>query len=297
MYSVQQLGMIRNKEREQIRKIKEVENANKNIELLVDILNTKDFTFKKYYSGGDSGSLLLATNKKDKTEKYIVKHEYFDCACNEYIYSKIGNEMGIGIAPVKLFKITDKKKLFKSDFVCGIKYYEESERVGYKYIKEHKNEIENWKDYFKFKGMENLFLESDGIEVIKKDKFIYRIDTTSSFSLSHMYIEYLGYEGKFEEIDIGKFVIRNIMKLANFDENNMLKNWEISLKIFKEDANSQELQYYLEPFYKFLDVEDNKIQKWCDTICYFYPDVIGEFYKTYFKNTKKCIRKFIEKNK
>lgn len=297
MYSVQQLGMIRNKEREQIRKIKKVENANKKIELLADILDTKDFTFKKYRSGGDSGSLLLATNKKDKTEKYIIKHEYFDCACNEYMYSKIGNEMGISIAPVKLFKVTDKKSLFKSDFVCGIKYYEEGERIGCKYIKEHKNEIKNWKDFLKFEGMENLFLESDGMEVIKNGKFIYRIDTTASFSLSHMYIEYLGYEGEFEEIDIGKFAIRNIMKLANFDENNMLKNWEISLKIFKKNCNAQELQYYLEPFYKFLDVEDSKIKKWCDTICYFYPDVIGDFYKTYFKNTKKCIRKFIEINK
>ena len=295
MYSRQQLGIIRNREREQIRKIKEVENANKKVEILEDILDTKDFTFERYSNLGDSGSLLLATNKKNKEEKYIVKHEYYDCACNEYMYSKIGNEMGINIAPVKLFLVTDKKKMFKSDFVCGVKYYEECKKVGYEYIEEHKGEIENWKDYFKFRGMENLFFESDGIEVIEKDNLIYRIDTTAAFSLNHLFISYLGYEGNFKGIDIKKFAYDGIMKLADLNENNAIQNWKITMRIFKEYIDSKYLQYYLEPFILFINIDDKKIEKWFDTISYFYPNVIGEYYKKYLKNIKKCIEKLGDK--
>lgn len=291
MYSVQQLGRIRNIEREQLRKIKEIENANKKVELLEDILDTKDFTFEKYSAAGDSGSLLLATSKKDKAEKYIVKHEYYDCACNEYMYSKIANEMNINVAPVKMFSVTNKKNIFKSDFVCGIKYYEDAQRVGYKYIENNKEQIENWKDYFKFKGMESLFFEADDIEIIKKDKFIYRIDTTAAFTLSHVFISHLAYEGEYDGIDIRKFAYDRIIKLANFNKEFALKTWTAAIEEFKEHKDTKYLQYYLEPFKLFLNIDEKKIEKWCDTICYFYPNIIGEYYKIYLENIKECIKK------
>lgn len=294
MYSAQLLRIIRNKEREQFQKIKKIENINKNLNLLEDILDTKDFTFKKFNNSGDSGSLLIATAKNNKDERYIIKHEYYDCACNEYMYSKIGNEMGINISPVKLFLVTDKKKLFKSDFVCGIRYYENGKSVGYKYIEENKEDIYNWKDYFKFLGMEDLFFEGDGIEVIKENNLIYRIDTTDAFSLSHMFISYLGYEGKFKDIDIKSFAENNIIKLANIDEKNVISNWNITKSTFIKYYNIDYLQYYLEPFQSFLEIDYNKIEKWCDNICYFYPNIIGEYYKIYFKNIKKCVEHFFK---
>jgi hypothetical protein len=172
MYSEQQMGVIRNNERNNFKILKQKENSNRCISISEDILNTKDFVFEKYPHSGDSGQLLLARNKLDKQNKYIIKHEYYDCACNEYIYSKIGNQMGISIAPVKMFLITDKFKIFKSDFVCGVQYFEDCIHVGYKDIIENKNDIKNWRDYFKYYGLESLFFESDGIEVIKNNEFI-----------------------------------------------------------------------------------------------------------------------------
>ena len=106
---------------------------------------TSDFTFEKFSNSGDSGDLYLATNKYDCNDKYIIKHEYYDCACNEFMYSKIGNKMGIKIALVKLFVVNDKEKKFKSDFVCGIKYFEDCNHVHFDDIVKNKDNINNWK--------------------------------------------------------------------------------------------------------------------------------------------------------
>lgn len=124
MYSKKEENQIRKFERESFRKLKEQENKNKKFPVHEDILYISDFTLEKFSNFGDSGDLYLATNKHNPDEKYILKHEYYDCACNEYMYSKIGNKMGIKIAQVKLFILNDKEKKFKSDFVCGIKYFE-----------------------------------------------------------------------------------------------------------------------------------------------------------------------------
>jgi len=132
MYSKYAKSQIRNYERSSFRELKEKENKDRIIPISEDILYTSDFTLEKFSSSGDSGELFLATNKKNHDERYIIKHEYYDCACNEYMYSKIGNKMGIKIAPVKLFVVNDKEKKFKSDFVCGIKYLEDCFVCHYK---------------------------------------------------------------------------------------------------------------------------------------------------------------------
>lgn len=296
MYSAQQKGMIKNIERNNFRELKKRENLNKNFNILSnkDILDTKNFTFQKFNHLGDSGNLQIATNKKNKEERYIVKHDYYDCACNEYMYSKIGNEMGIAIAPVKLFLITDKEKNFKSDFVCGVKYYNEGKTIGYKEIISNKNDISNWKDYFRFLGMESLFSESDGIEVIKEGNFIYRIDTTAAFSISHIYISYLAYDFEYQGATVREFVNKMIQKLANFNIENVIDSWKIEMDIFKRNYEMKYFEYYLEPFKLFLEIDEKKIEEWSKNVTYFYPDIIGEYYKTYFKNLKKAVKIFLK---
>lgn len=293
MYSKQQLGYIRNEQRNNFKILINKQNENKKILNTSDILSSKDYKVTKHSNSGDSGELLLANNKKDKNEKYIIKHEYYDCACNEYMYSKIGNEMNIKIAPVKFLKIEDKEKIFKSDFVCAIKYYENSNHTNYNKILEDREKIINWQDYFKFLGMESLFLESDGIEVIQSDNYIYRIDTTAAFSLSHMQIEYLAYDFIHNGINVRDFAERTIMKLANCNKEKILSFWNNSKMFFIKYYGAEYLKYYLEPFYKFADFDENKILEWTRTITYFYPDIIGKYFNIYLKNIKIFANEFI----
>ena len=111
MYSKKDENQIRNLERDSFRKLKKEENKNKNVPISDDILYISDFILERFPNSGDSGDLYLATSKHNPKEKYILKHEYYDCACNEYMYSKVGNKMGIKIVPVKLFVLDDRENI------------------------------------------------------------------------------------------------------------------------------------------------------------------------------------------
>ena len=90
---------------------KNIENAKKPRLKSNDVLNTGDFMFSSITtkeSEGDSGNLLLARNKINKKEKYLVKHAYCDCAANEFIYTKLAQAMDVKMPDAKLFQISTK---------------------------------------------------------------------------------------------------------------------------------------------------------------------------------------------
>ena len=289
-------NIIRNNERELFASLKEKENYEKEIITSDDILYTSDFTIEKYSitnKEGDSGSLFLATNKKDKSDKYILKHEYYDCACNEYMYSKIGNSMGINITPVKLFYVDDKLKKFKSDFVCGIKYLEGATHIGIKNVLANKDNINNWEDYFRFRGMEKLFLEGDDIEVLLYNNYIYRIDTTDGFNIGHGDISYLAYDYEYEGINVRDYMEKFLLKKANLNVNHIVNLWQFDKNFFLKYYDKKYLKYYLEPFYWLDNINEEDIIEWTRILTYIYPDIVGEYYKVFLENLKKAVIIFL----
>lgn len=74
---------------------KEQENQEKPPITSPDVVQTADFVFSQIpHQEGDSGRLLLAKRKVDRNDRYLVKHAYTDCACNEFIYTKLAQAMG-----------------------------------------------------------------------------------------------------------------------------------------------------------------------------------------------------------
>ena len=266
--------------------IKQKENANRKVPISDDILYASDFIFEPYANKGDSGFLYLATSKKDKKEKYIIKHEYLDCACNEYMYSKVSNKMGIKTVPVKLFIIDDKQELFKSPFVCGIKYLENCERIGGKIILSNKENIKNWQDFFKIYALEAILDEDDGIEVVKYNNKIYRIDATGSFILSNYFIHYLAYEFNEFGIDIRANISNQILKTANIELETRREMWLIHMSSFIDMYGRTYLPEYLETFNLLDNITDSDIEMWTNILTWFYPNIIGKYYKEYFKKLK-----------
>lgn len=299
MYSKKDENQIRNLERDSFRKLKKEENKNKNVPISDDILYISDFILERFPNSGDSGDLYLATSKHNPKEKYILKHEYYDCACNEYMYSKVGNKMGIKIVPVKLFVLDDRENKFKSDFVCGIKYLENCEHVSFNYIEEHKNSINNWKDYFRMFCLEVLFEEGDGIEVVKYNNEIYRLDTTEAFTISDFYIHLLAYDYNNNGINIKEFANKNILQMAKRNTDLRISRWESDINYFLEKFGDKYLNYYLETYRLLENVTDEDIEEWVSILTFFYPNVIGKYFKSYFSNLKLDVKKFlvkIEKN-
>lgn len=296
MNSNKEAAYIRNIERKSFQEWKLEENKNRSIPISPDILYISDFTLEKYANGGDSGDLYLAVNKHNPLEKYVLKHEYYDCACNEYMYSKIGNKMGIKVAPVKLFILDNKKKAFKSDFVCGIKYFEDCEHVNFDYIKKHKNDIDNWMDYFRMRSLESLFGEGDGIEVVKYHQELYRIDTTDAFNLSEYFIHLLAYNFSDENgKNIRKMTQREILLNAFGATTSRMDMWMIGLKSFLNLYGEEYLPYYLETFRLLWKVSEEDMEEWTYILTWFYPNVIGEYFKIYLINLKLDAEEFLDR--
>ncbi len=295
MYSKKEENQIRKLERDSFRKLKKEENKNKNVPISDDILYISDFILEKFPNSGDSGDLYLATNKHNNNEKYILKHEYYDCACNEYIYSKIGNKMGIKVVPVKLFVLDDKENKFKSDFVCGIKYLENCKNVSFNYIEENKKSINNWKDYFRMLCLEVLFEESDGIEVVKYGNEIYRLDTTAAFTISDFFIYPLAYDYNNNGINIKEFANKTILQRAKSNTDLRISSWESDVNYFLEKFGKKYLNYYLETYHLLENVTEEDIKEWISILTFFYPNVIGEYFKIYFSNLKMDVKKFLIK--
>ena len=282
-------------ERNSFRKLKNQENLNKDIKLNRDILFTSDFIFEEYPSDGDSGKLYLATCKYNENERYIVKHEYYDCCCNEFMYSKLGNKMGIKIAPVKLFIVDDRDDLFLSDFVCGVKYYENAKPVSFSKIE---NEvINNYEDYYKMCSLEYLFEEADGIEIIEHDNLIYRIDTTAAFTISDFFIHELAYDYNKNGIDIRKTATNNILHQATGNKEHRFSLWKIGYEDFVKEYGVEKSNYFLEPFEFIQKIKKQDIKNWTSTLTIIYPDVIGEYFEIYIEDLKKDAKTFLEEVK
>lgn len=274
------------------------ENKNKLSLKSPDILNTKDFIFSKKTGIeriGDSGELLLAYKKEDKTEKYILKHEYTDCACNEFVYSKLARAMDIKVPEVKLFTIDDeeKRKYFKTEYICGIEFLNivKKEEIDLNFI--IKSDVHNWKDYFAYISLYSMFDECDSFEVVlTENNYIYKIDNSASFSINNFLTDFLGINYEFEGININLLMEQKLGDIIkNFKYNKYFSD-EIISNI--SNCGKEYFKYYLEPLEKIQEVKKDYVDDFLNVLCYIYPDSLGEFYKQYIDIIQQKSWEFME---
>lgn len=262
---------------------KEKENALKPPLVSNDVRETADFVFSTKAMGddGDSGQLLLAKRKTDRNERYLVKHEFTDCAANEFVYTKLVQAMGYPMPDAKLFRISkdEKRRHFKTEYVVGTRYLEVKEaNPSEKTILEH---AVNWKDMFSFYAMEMMFAEDDGTEfVLTLDNILYRVDTTSSFCIGDDELLLAGANREANGINPDDMIKEQIFS-KNLDRLLRIENFNWMLDKQKSKHGEICVAPYLEPFVRIRQISDDYIDEFLDTLCYFYPDYIGSYYKNY----------------
>lgn len=188
------MSVVQNVMRQQRMEYKKKENQCKPLLSAGDVAKTTDFVFSAPFEReGDSGKLLLAKRKTDRSDRYFVKHAFTDCACNEYVYTKIAQAMGYRVPDVVLFEFpeTERRKHFKTEYIIGAKYLNiVNPFPSYEEIRE---KAKNWEEYFCFYGLYSMTGEMDGIEVpLADDGYIYRVDTTDAFPISNWDLDYAG---------------------------------------------------------------------------------------------------------
>ena len=276
---------------------KQKENQGKPPLLSPDVAQTKDFIFTPINNPlnriGDSGPLLLAKRKSDNQEQYLIKHAYTDCACNEFVYTKLAQGMGYKMPDAILFQLSDNQKedYFITEYIIGLRYLDlEIESPTYAQIRE---KATNWTAYFSFKALYHIFDESDSFEIpLAKDGFIYRIDTTDAFPINTWHLSdasinltlngYNPYETRKTQLLSSDF--SNILSTSMCDMSlaNCLKE------------NKDSLPYFLEPFIRIQDVSSAYIDQFLNTLCYFYPDFIGDYFKCYITALQKQCAEYVK---
>lgn len=260
-----------------------------------DVLETSEFTFAKFMTErkGDSGQLLVAKRKTNRNEKYIVKHEFTDCAANEFVYTKLVQRMGYHMPDVKLFKLSsgEKRPYFKTEYIIGEKFISLiDDNPSFEMIR---NNAVNWEDIFGFYAMESMFSESDGIEVVLADDgLLYRIDTTSSFSISFYDLDNAGIDVEYKGSNINDEVKKSL-RSRDFDAFFNTSAFEWNLQYFIERYGNICIEPYLLPFIRVQEIPNEYIDRFLNTLCYFYPDYIGDYYKSYITALKKAAANFL----
>lgn len=190
--------------------------------------------------------------------------------------------MGYHIPKARLFQLSkdEKRKYFKTEYIIGNQYMELV--IEFPTYAEIREKAENWCEYFSFTGMYAMFSESDSFETpLAKDGLIYRIDTTDAFPIGTLQLDCAGVnlmlEGKnFNDLCKEDLLHRDLSQVLS-------RSWcdiylDTSLKKDKSSA-----AYFLEPFSRIQEIRNDYIDAFLDTLCYFYPDFIGDFFKRYLR--------------
>lgn len=276
------------------------ENEKKPSLLSADVVQTADFSFSPLNSTdrvGDSGTLLLAKRKTNRAEQYLVKHAYTDCACNEFVYTKLVQAMGYKMPDIVLFQISpgEKRTCFQTEYIMGAKYLNFIDQApSYEKIRE---QALNWREYFSFIALYAMTEESDGWETpLAEDGYIYRVDTTDAFPLSNYQLETAGINVDLNGIN-PKLSCMEQLQTCNMDHSLDERNCDWWLQYCVKQYGQDAIIPFMEPFSRIQEIGAAYIDEFLNTLCYFYPDFIGDYFKRYITALQKQAALYLKRKK
>lgn len=215
-----------------------------------------------------------------------MKHAYTDCACNEFIYTKLAQAMGYCMPDAVLFQLSpgEKRSCFQTEYIIGERYLNVVDPAPtYKKIRE---KAKNWKHYFAFCGLYSLTGEGDGVEILlADDDRIYRVDTADAFPISNFYLDTAGIHQTINGL-IPHHVVKQALLSSDLSQVFDPSSCDACLASCLETC-PESLPYFLDPFARIQDIHSDYIDEFLNTLCYFYPDFIGDYFKRYISALKK----------
>lgn len=279
---------------------KAIENQHKPLLDSPDVQQTKDYIFSPITPLdriGDSGQLLLAQKKSDRSQRYLIKHEFTDCAANEYVYTKLAQAMGFKMPDAFLFQLSkeEKRRYFKTEYILGTTFLDLAiESPTYDQIRK---QAANWQDYFHFQAMYTMCRERDSFEVpIASDGYLYRVDTTASFILSD---DMLARAGINEVIgnSVPKENIKKLIEQYDFDNCWQYYNFDAELQRLLQRYGEECRGSYMETFSLIQEIRPDYIDGFLNTLCYIYPDFIGDYFKRFITALQKQSAAFLKEKR
>lgn len=276
------------------------ENQHKPALNSTDVRETKDYVFAPITPLdriGDSGQLLLAKKKSDHSQQYLIKHAFTDCAANEFVYTKLSQAMGFKMPDAVLFQLSEgeKRRHFKTEYILGTMFLDLIvESPTYEQVREL---AINWQDFFHFQAMYSMCNEVDSFEVpIASDGYLYRVDTTASFILSDNMLSQAGIN-KVIGNTVPKENIQKYIEQYDFDHCWQYCDFDEELHRLLQRYGEECRTPYMETFALIQGIQPDYIDDFLNTLCYFYPDFIGDYFKRFIHALQQQAKVFLKEKR
>lgn len=276
---------------------KKEENRNKPKLHSDDVLMTTDFNYAEFSDEGDSGQLFLASCKQNPSQRYIVKHQFTDCACNEFVYAKLLQAMDYHVPETKLFQLSsnEKRDIFLTEYVVGSRFLNVVDPFpSYQTIRE---KAANWTEYFSLYGFYALTGECDGMETpLADDGYIYRIDTTDAFPISNYQLDYAGIARVVNGASMKELIKKDLLE-RSLNSVLPITTCDFCWDACKEKDAVAFKKPFLAPFLDIQGISEGYIDDFLNTLCYFYPDFIGDYFKRYITALQKQCAEYVKEKR
>lgn len=224
---------------------------------------------------GDSGQLEIATSKADSNQRYIVKRGYPELACNEFMYHKIANAVGLYTQDVKLIQGNrEYRRAAAIHYVPNASKYD----LG-------KSTAENLAMYCGFEALFVILNEEDSHEYyLDEEDRLFKLDNAAAFTVTEATIRW------FSGDPVGHFLIPDINAPLNaVDYYKYNDTLELLIQNFGESASDM----YLEVIHRFAELDTVKLQDAYIALDKQYSHMLKNYYDRFIQIRRQACKKFL----
>ena len=244
-----------------------------------NILTSNDFMFAPYNPGIgiDSGALYLATSKTNPQIQYVIKSEYPELACNEFMYHKVAESVGLHMQAVKLFQGIKEK-----EYATGIRFSPNARKFDHKTATE-----ENIRDFYAFHSLYVILNEEDSQEFyIDEQERVFKLDNAASFNMSSTIAISLAADKKKINSNV-KALIQSSLNYIEYNKYRLMM--ELLIKNYGQESRSA----YLEMFERFVEFDESVLDEAYGSLDIIYPNWLSDYYCEFIYIRKAECRRFL----
>lgn len=261
-----------------------------------DILKAKDYIFTAFTGSGqagDSGPLLLAINKNDNSERYVVKHYFVDCAGNEYVASKLGNAIHASFPECKLFDLSEyvDASCFHTEYVVGIEWLDDLKDYDFS-----EGTVANSDDFYKYVCLQYLFSSFDSFEVMRSQGRLFKIDNTDGFNISENFSSPIRLsimstlkpmpQKLYTELE--EKIRKQSFSFGNNNVQSIIDQLNHGLELIKSDTGFNPGKIFLQTLHNFTHISQIYIEDMLANLAGIYPEYVCVHYRKYIECAKEA---------
>lgn len=240
----------------------------------IDIINISDYTLTEFHQErgeGDGGRLFLATGKTDKSEQWVIKNGGYETGCNEYMYSKIAEAVGLYTLKVRLINGNGYGQAAAIKFIPDRKSFKEKEA--------NENEIA---EVCRFYALYCVLAEEDSFELFyDTDGKILKLDNSASFNLNFLSADLL------KRFGLKNDIVQNTLNASVVAD---LKSY---IKMLTVKFGTTAEKEFIDTVQKFTMIDNGAFESAYETLSMNYPSAFADYFKTFIEKRKEECRKFL----